>query len=207
MPARGVGRVGRSGRGRRPRAPASAVRLSRHPIAASNAWKGYDEAPATPVVHPVRVLDVTGDVTDAQALAAKSSSSQGTTLTYTAGGTAPSLILDYGQDVGGFPEFQIASGDGELQTCVLGDAPEHGQGRRHHRDTVRGRERDAHGLVHGARRRHGQGVDDLGRRAVRDGHADDAGVCDDPLRRDRLLGAARDAGADGWTLPLERRCC
>jgi hypothetical protein len=94
----------------------AAVRLSRHPISASSSWKGYDEAPATPVVHPVRVLDVTGEVTDAQALAAKSASGLATTLTYTAGGTAPSLILDYGQDVGGFPEFQIASGAGAVET-------------------------------------------------------------------------------------------
>jgi hypothetical protein len=56
-------------------------------------------------------LQVTGDVTNPQALASPSSG-QGTTLTYSLGAPAPSLILDYGRDVGGLPEFDVASTSG-----------------------------------------------------------------------------------------------
>lgn len=67
------------------------------------------------MVRPVRVIAVTGEVTDPQALA-NPSSGQTTTLTHAPGGTAPSLILDYGKDVGGFPEFDVESGVGQIQT-------------------------------------------------------------------------------------------
>ena len=95
--------------------PGLAQRLSSHPLPASRAWERYDEAPTTAVVHPVRVLQVIGDVSNPQALTA-ASSGRAATLSYTPGGTAPSVILDYGQDVGGFPELDVASGAGQIQT-------------------------------------------------------------------------------------------
>ena len=100
---------------RRDAASTRAKRLSRQAIAENGSWRGYDEAPATALVHPVRVLRVTGDVSNPQALA-DPASGQTTTLTYPLGATAPSLILDYGQDVGGLPELADAAGTGLIQT-------------------------------------------------------------------------------------------
>jgi alpha-L-rhamnosidase len=89
---------------------ASAERLSRHALLDSQRWQNYDEAPATPVVRPVRVIQVTGNVINPQALA-NPGSGQTTTL-----GSGASLILDYGKDVGGFPELDVASGAGVIKT-------------------------------------------------------------------------------------------
>ena len=74
-------------------------------------WQSYDEAPAGPVVYPVRVLHVTGEVSNPQALA-NPSSGRATTLTYRLGAQPPSLILDYGKEVGGYPTFAVASSSG-----------------------------------------------------------------------------------------------
>jgi hypothetical protein len=92
-------------------AAAVAQRLSRYPISESPSWRGYDEAPAQALVRPARVIQVAGDVTNPQALA-NPSSGQTSTLTYAPGGTPPSLILDYGKDVGGYPTFDVASTSG-----------------------------------------------------------------------------------------------
>ncbi len=92
-------------------ATVSAQALSRVPIAASSRWRGYDEAPAQVLVRPVRVLEVTGSVTNAQALA-RSASGQTTTLTYAPGGEPPSLVLDYGKDVAGLANFDVAATSG-----------------------------------------------------------------------------------------------
>ena len=89
-------------------APATlAQRLSRRAIAASPRWRRYDEAPPQAVVRPVRVLAVMGDVTQPQALTSSGSGAT-TTLTYSRDGTPPSLVLDYGQEVGGTPTFDVA---------------------------------------------------------------------------------------------------
>jgi hypothetical protein len=101
--------------GRLSRAPVSAVRLSGHAIAASRRWRGYDEAPANATVLPVRVLEASGNVANPQALVTLGSGDT-TTLTFPAGGAAPSVILDYGRDVGGYPELSVAAGAGVLQT-------------------------------------------------------------------------------------------
>ena len=92
-------------------AAAIAQALSRRPIPASAGWRRYDEAPADAVVRPVRVLQVVGDVTNPQALAHPGSGTA-TTLTYPPGATAPSLVLDYGKDVGGLGTFDVASTSG-----------------------------------------------------------------------------------------------
>jgi len=84
--------------------------LSRHPVAAKPSWKRYDEAPASATVRPVRVLRVQGEVTNPDALTGRRSGT--TTLTYPVGGPAPSLVLDYGREVGGYGTFDIAATSG-----------------------------------------------------------------------------------------------
>jgi hypothetical protein len=89
----------------------SAQRLSRRPIAEKQHWRRFDEAPARALVRPVRVLQVTGNVANARALL-RPPSGVSTKLTYASGGTAPSLVLDYGKDVGGIPTFDISASSG-----------------------------------------------------------------------------------------------
>jgi hypothetical protein len=96
---------------RPPNAVAIAKRLSRHAIGANPSWRRYDEAPTRALVRPVRVIRVKGDVKNPQALT-KPGSGKTTTLTYTGAGTAPSLILDYGKDVGGWATFDVAATSG-----------------------------------------------------------------------------------------------
>jgi alpha-L-rhamnosidase len=75
-------------------------------------WQQYVEAPPTRDVHPVAVVSTSGQVTDAQALT-RSGSGQSATLTRTATDTGPTdIVLDYGQDVGGLPEFTVSSETG-----------------------------------------------------------------------------------------------
>jgi hypothetical protein len=93
--------------------PASALaqRLSQNAIHESQRWRAYDEAPAQAFVRPVRVLNVTGNVTNPQSLV-KSSAGGATTLTYAPDGAPPSLVLDYGTDLGGIASFDIVATSG-----------------------------------------------------------------------------------------------
>ncbi len=75
-------------------------------------WQHYVEGPSTPNVAPVAVVSTSGDVTNAAALASGGSGSGSATLTMASGGTAPTIILDYGKDVGGFPYFDVAAESG-----------------------------------------------------------------------------------------------
>jgi alpha-L-rhamnosidase len=75
-------------------------------------WQQYVEAPSTRDVHPVAVVSTSGQVTDAQALA-DPGRGQSATLTRTAADTGPTdIVLDYGQDVGGRPEFTVSAETG-----------------------------------------------------------------------------------------------
>jgi alpha-L-rhamnosidase len=78
------------------------------------AWQHYVLGPSTANVHPVAVQSTSGSVSDAQALV---SGHGAATLTMTPGGPAPTIVLDYGQDVGGVPYFQV---DSETGTPTLG---------------------------------------------------------------------------------------
>ena len=89
--------------------PGTAVALSQQPIADNPAWTSYVETPTSSVVRPVAVVAVSGKVANPQALA-HPASGQTTTLTYQLLGKKPSLILDYGQEVGGFPTLNISAG-------------------------------------------------------------------------------------------------
>src|ERR1700704_291434 len=76
---------------------ASPVASSTQPIAADPGWTHYVEAPSSSTVRPVRVVSTTGDVSNPDALL--EGHTGGTTLTYPQGGTAPVLVLDYGNEV------------------------------------------------------------------------------------------------------------
>jgi hypothetical protein len=102
---------GRSRHERSKSAVAIAIRLSRKAIPPSNAWQRYDEAPNDSLVGPVRIAKVSGDVSNPQALVHPTSGSS-TTLTYSPGGAAPQIVLDYGQEVSGFATFDVASTSG-----------------------------------------------------------------------------------------------
>ncbi|MBN3854068.1 hypothetical protein G3N59_11820 [Paraburkholderia sp. Ac-20340] len=60
-------------------------------------------------LRPVKVVSVSGSVTGADSLL----SGGALTLKYVAGGTAPTVVLDYGQEVGGLPTFGIAAQSGQ----------------------------------------------------------------------------------------------
>ena len=97
----------------------AAQRLSRHPVAVNRSWRRYDEAPAHALVRPVRVLRVTGAVRNPRALTA--SGSGRATLSYSPDGTAPSVVLDYGQDVGGRATFDVTAASGTTITATYSE--------------------------------------------------------------------------------------
>jgi len=73
-------------------------------------WPSYVLGPATPYVTPVRVVSTSGDVANPQGLVDPSKGPA--TLTRTLTGPAPSILLAYGQDVGGLPYFQVSAASG-----------------------------------------------------------------------------------------------
>jgi hypothetical protein len=89
----------------------TAARLSQTAIPFDNSWKHYDEAPTSARISPVAIAEVRGPVTNPLALTTPSTN-DATTLTYRLGGPAPSLLLDYGKDVGGYPSFDVAKTSG-----------------------------------------------------------------------------------------------
>lgn len=58
-------------------------------------------------LRPAKVVSSTG-VTNPE----NAKTGESITLTYPAGGTAPSIVLDYGQIVGGYPQFQVTALEG-----------------------------------------------------------------------------------------------
>src|SRR3954471_12011846 len=91
-------------------APAGAqgpVELSRTPVAEDPAWKSYVIGTGASDVTPVRVASTSGDVTNAAGLVDPSKGPA--RLTYTAGGEAPLVLLDYGREVGGLLFFTASA--------------------------------------------------------------------------------------------------
>ena len=78
-------------------------------------WAQYVMAPDTPDVPPVRVVRTSGSVTRATTLTDQSGGGEAT-LTMTAKGPPPTIVVDYGKDVGGVPYFVVRS---ESQSPVL----------------------------------------------------------------------------------------
>jgi hypothetical protein len=113
--------------GARPATPTSAadgtaaVRLSQSPIPTKSAWRHYDEAPSSSYIRPVAIRAVTGAVTDPKALTTRSTA-DATTLTYSLGGPAPSLLIDYGKDVGGYPTFDVTKTAGAVLQATYSES-------------------------------------------------------------------------------------
>ncbi len=74
-------------------------------------WQRYVMAPATTDVRPVRIVTASGSVTGAQTLTDAHPTGQAT-LTMTAGEPSPTIVVDYGQDIGGVPYFAVRSESG-----------------------------------------------------------------------------------------------
>ncbi len=113
--AAGVASAASTGRAASAASAASAAGAASSPSAlwpASPDWQRYVEAPSTRDLHPVAVVSTAGQVTDAQALTSPGHG-QSATLTRTAADTGPTdIVLDYGKDVGGLPEFTVSSETG-----------------------------------------------------------------------------------------------
>src|SRR5439155_16599663 len=68
--------------------------------------QGYVESNGAAAVAPVAITSTSGAVTNAQALVTGSGT---TTLTNVAGQAPPTIVLDYGKEVGGLPFFTVSS--------------------------------------------------------------------------------------------------
>jgi endoglycosylceramidase len=83
--------------------------LSRQPIAENHTWSSYILDPSTPYVYPTAVSVTsnsgTGNVTNAQGLVG----GKGTACITSTASTDPYITLDFGKEVGGTPEFNVAS--------------------------------------------------------------------------------------------------
>ena len=86
-----------------PAAAQGPVELSSTPIPENQTWRSYVLGTGELTAKPVRINATSGDVTNAEGLVdpAKGPAK----LTYTAGGRVPTIILDYGREVGGLPFF------------------------------------------------------------------------------------------------------
>jgi alpha-L-rhamnosidase len=78
---------------------------------ASADWQQYVEAPGSLNVTPVRVVSVSGAVTNPGGIVAGGHGD--TTLTRSASDTGQTdIVLDYGRDIGGVPSFTVAAASG-----------------------------------------------------------------------------------------------
>ena len=91
-------------------APAASAASSGTPWPASPNWQSYDETPTSAQVCPTAVHSTSGTVSGASTLLCGGSADA--TLTYVSGGTAPTIVYDYGKEVGGVPYFYVSSETG-----------------------------------------------------------------------------------------------
>ncbi len=91
-------------------APAASAASSGTPWPASPNWQAYDETPTSAQVCPTAVYSTSGTVSGASTLLCGGSADA--TLTYVSGGTAPTIVYDYGKEVGGVPYFYVSSESG-----------------------------------------------------------------------------------------------
>ena len=80
------------------------------PWPSSPDWQSYVETPSASTVCPTAIESTSGTVTGAQNLVCGGSG--GATLTMTSGGATPTIVLDYGQEVGGLPYFGVSAESG-----------------------------------------------------------------------------------------------
>lgn len=93
-----------------PSPPASAAAASATPWPAAPDWQSYVRTPPSGTVCPTAVTSTSGAVTGAQNLVCGGSGTA--TLTRAAGGAAPTVVLDYGRNVGGVPYFDVQAESG-----------------------------------------------------------------------------------------------
>jgi alpha-L-rhamnosidase len=91
-------------------AQAGSAATASAPWPSSPNWQAYDEAPASTTVCPTAVTSTAGSVSGASNLLCGGSG--GATLTLASGGATPTIVLDYGKDVGGIPFFDVTSESG-----------------------------------------------------------------------------------------------
>ena len=91
-------------------APAASAASAGTPWPSSPNWQQYDETPTSAQVCPTAVHSTSGTVTGASTLLCGGSADA--TLTYVSGGTAPTIVYDYGKEVGGVPYFYVSSETG-----------------------------------------------------------------------------------------------
>jgi alpha-L-rhamnosidase len=77
--------------------------------AAAPDWRDYVHG-STGTAYPVAVVSTSGAVTDPRALTTPGGGT--TVISRAAGEPAPSIVLDYRQDIGGIPEFGVAAATG-----------------------------------------------------------------------------------------------
>ena len=99
-----------------PVATGSAVTAVANAPAASHR-QSYDETPTSADVCPTAVVSTAGTVSGAANLLCGGSG--GATLTLASGGTTPTIVLDYGRNVGGVPYFDV-SGESGTPTLQAG---------------------------------------------------------------------------------------
>jgi alpha-L-rhamnosidase len=73
-------------------------------------WQSLDETPTSSSVCPVSVVSTSGTVSGASGLLCGGAG--GTTLTHASGGATPTIVLDYGKEVGGVPYFDVSAESG-----------------------------------------------------------------------------------------------
>jgi len=91
----------------------TAVRTAGTSGPAPAGWPQYVETPKSPNVCPTAIQSTSGSVTGAANLVCGKSG--GATLTMTAGGATPTIVLDYGQETGGIPYFKVTAASGSPQ--------------------------------------------------------------------------------------------
>ncbi|WP_243076368.1 alpha-L-rhamnosidase C-terminal domain-containing protein [Microbacterium sp. SS28] len=79
-------------------------------LPADTDWRRYVLGPADPEVHPVAARSTAGDVAGVEDFLAGTGS---LTLSFPAGGSAPSIVLDYGKEVAGVPWLDVAASMGD----------------------------------------------------------------------------------------------
>ncbi|MCW2869802.1 MAG: alpha-L-rhamnosidase [Streptomyces oryziradicis] len=94
-----------------PAQPASAAALaSTTPWPSAPNWQSYVQTPSSATVCPTAVVSTSGSVAGAQNLVCGGSGT--TTLTLASGGATPTIVLDYGKNVGGLPYFDVSAESG-----------------------------------------------------------------------------------------------
>lgn len=89
---------------------ASAAATPNTPWPAAPDWQSYVRTPSSATVCPSAVVSTSGSVSGAQNLVCGASGT--TTLTLTAGGATPTIVLDYGRITGGVPYFEVTAESG-----------------------------------------------------------------------------------------------